>query len=444
MKREILSSLIEWKAKPDRLPLILKGARQVGKTYSLTEFGNNYYKNSHYINFESDTKLINIFETDLKPQRILKEISYYLNKSIDEKTDLVIFDEVQNCPKALTSLKYFNEEMPKLNIACAGSLLGLYLGEASFPVGKVEFLDMYPMNFAEFIEAIDEKSCLEYLNGINKNNFETFKSEVMHQRLWDLLKLYFVVGGLPKMVSTFKQFKSNEIDAFGQVRNKQKDLITSYIADIAKHSGKINSMHIERVWASTASQLQNEHDGTAPKFRFSEVVKGNKKFSVLEGAIDWLSACGLILKCPIVNTSKLPLSAYTKENMFKLFFFDVGLLGAISGLQPSTIMGYDYGSYKGYFAENFVMQELSGNGFNKLYNWREVTAEVEFLLEHNSEIIPIEVKSGWITQAKSLNVYMQKYTPRVSVVASAKNFSLTKKELNIPLYAVSILKQLLS
>jgi len=443
MKRNILAKLIEWKDKPDKSPLILKGARQVGKTYSLTEFGHNYYKNSHYINFESDTKLINIFEADLKPQRILKEISYYLNKSINQETDLVIFDEIQNCPKALTSLKYFNEEMPKLNIACAGSLLGLYLGEASFPVGKVEFLDMHPMSFTEFTEAVEGTSCLEYLNGLNRDNLETFRSDVMHQKLWDLLKLYFIVGGLPKIVSTFKQFKADEVAALNQVRNKQKDLITSYIADIAKHSGKVNSMHIERVWASTASQLQNEHDGSTPKFKFSEVIKGNKRFSVLESAIDWLSTCELILRCPIVNTSKLPLNAYTKENIFKLFFFDIGLLGAISDLPPNTIMGYDYGSYKGYFAENFVIQELVCNGFNRLYNWRERTSEVEFLLEHNNNIIPIEVKSGWITQAKSLNVYEQKYSPTVSIVASAKNFSFTKKELNIPLYAVSILRKLL-
>jgi uncharacterized protein len=444
MKRAILEKLLEWKEKPDKTPLILKGARQVGKTYSLTEFGKTYYKNSHYINFESDAKLINIFEADLKPQRILKEISYYLNKSIDQETDLLIFDEIQNCPKALTSLKYFNEEIPKLNIACAGSLLGLYLGgESSFPVGKVEFLEMHPMSFAEFIEAVDETNCLEYLNSLNKDNFETFSSEVMHQKLWNLLKLYFIVGGLPSIVSLFKQFKETEIEALNRVRNKQKDLITSYIADIAKHSGKNNSMHIERVWTSTASQLQKEHDGAAPKFKFSEVAIEDKRFSTLEGPIDWLSKCGLILRCPIVNTSKLPLSAYTKENMFKLFFFDLGLLGAISDLPPSTIMDYDYGSYKGYFAENFVIQELVCNGFNSLYNWRERTSEVEFLLEHNNNIIPIEVKSGWITQAKSLHIYDQKYDPKISVVTSAKNFSFTKKELNIPLYAISILNKLL-
>ncbi|MDD3662942.1 MAG: DUF4143 domain-containing protein, partial [Candidatus Pacebacteria bacterium] len=365
----------------------------------------------------------------------IKEISYYLNKSIDIKNDLLVFDEIQNAPKALTSLKYFNEEIPELDIACAGSLLGLYLGEYSFPVGKIEILEMHPVNFFEFLNALEEFQLLDYLNSINKNNFKEKKSDVLHYKLWNLLKLYFVVGGLPKSVSIFREYRKRELEALKNVRKYQKDMVVSYMADVAKHSGKVNSMHIERIWSSVASKLQSEHDGSAPKFIFSDVLEKNSRYSNLKGAIDWLSTCGLILKCPIVNTSKIPLSAYTKENIFKLFFFDIGLLGAISELNPELIMDYDYGSYKGYFAENFVIQELNSKGF-KLYNWRERTSEVEFLLEHNKSIYPLEVKSGWITQAKSLDVYKHQYNPKNLIITSAKNFAFMQEKILLPLYSI--------
>lgn len=435
MKRIIYHKLLAWKNKTDKAPLIIKGARQVGKTYSIIDFAKTNYNNYHYFNFESDPKLKNIFEADLKPKRILDELSFSVNKIIDVKNDLIVFDEIQYSPKTLSSLKYFNEELPDLNIICAGSLLGLYLGTSSFPVGKVEFIDMYPMSFLEFLEAMEEKSCLAYLNSINISNIKDKISEVLHEKLWNLLKIYFIVGGLPKIVNTFVDNKGVLLNAFNMARIAQNNLITSYIADMAKHSGKTNSMHIERTWRYIGAQLEKEHDASVPKFTFTNILEKNNRYSVFRGPIDWLCLCGLVLKCPIVNTARIPLSAYVKENIFKLFFFDVGLLSCIMNLDVKTILDYNYGSYKGYFAENFVLQELQF--LNKtLYSWKESTSELEFLIEKDSEIVPIEVKSAWRTQTKSLDVFINKYKPNKALVLSANNFNVNKSKIHVPIYAI--------
>ncbi len=421
MKRKIIEKLIQWKNKTERKPLILKGARQVGKTYILKWFGKENFPFVHYLNFEKDNQLAAIFNKDLSPKRILQEISFYLNTSIQENNDLIIFDEIQNVPRALTSLKYFQEEMPQLAICSAGSLLGLQLSDESFPVGKVEFLEMHPMSFEEFLMGLEDIKSCEFL--VNLKFHETIP-DLIHQHLWEQLKIYFVVGGLPEVVKTFHEQRGDVFTALTNVREKQDNLIATYVADMAKHSGKKNAMHIERLWRNIPAQLARTIDGSVPKFKFKDIIPGIQRYTGLVDTIDWLIATGLIIKVPIVNSAQLPLSAYTQENSFKLYVFDVGILGALSQMAPKIILDYTYGTYKGYFAENFVAQEFFGESTKDFYCWREGASEVEFLKEMNGELFPIEIKSGWVTQSKSLKVFAQKYKPKYKTIFSARNLNI--------------------
>ncbi len=442
MKRRILVDLLAWKTKNNRKPLILTGARQVGKTYTLKAFGKAAYPRFHYLNFEEEPRLASIFEKDLKPKRLLQEISFHLNTAINVNEDLLVFDEIQSAPQALTSLKYFAEELPALSLCAAGSLLGLHLAESSFPVGKVNFLDLHPLAFEEFLAGIGDDKSVRFLESYD---FESPLPQLVHEHLWDMLKIYFVVGGLPEVVSTYASMQTDLFHAMEAARKKQQDLITAYLADVAKHSGKVNSMHIERVWRSVPTQLAKPVDGSAPKFGFQGVVPGVNGYARLAGAVDWLRTAGLIFKFPIVNKAWLPLSAYAEDSVFKLYMFDVGLLGAMGGLSPKILLDFTFGSFKGYIAENFALQEMTTTGKGNRVAWRENTAEVEFLWEMQGEILPIEVKSGWITQAKSLKVFVEKYHPEKRVTLSAKNFSVdrAKGAYHVPLYLAARLPQIL-
>ncbi|MBL7072712.1 MAG: ATP-binding protein [Candidatus Omnitrophica bacterium] len=435
MKRNIWNKLTKWKNKKDRKPLILKGARQVGKTYILQKFGKECFSQVHYLNFEKHKQLVDIFAEDLIPQNILRDLSFYLNTAIDIKNDLIIFDEIQNIPRALTSLKYFQEELPKLAICAAGSLLGIQLSDESFPVGKVEFLNMFPLSFEEFLEGIGEIKSFEFLQDRKKTEIIP---QIVHIRLWEQLKIYFVTGGLPEIVSTFKEYKDDVFIALEKTREKQDNLLLAYIADIAKHSGKQNAMHVERLWQNIPAQLAKEQDGSAGKFKFKGVIPGIQRYSKLAGSIDWLVSAGLVIKVRMVNSGLLPFSAHTTENSFKLYVFDVGLLGALSGLPPKSIMDYGYGSYKGYFAENFAAQEFLCSSGKELYCWKEGSAEVEFLREINGEILPIEIKSGGVTQAKSIKVFARKYKSKYRTIFSANNLFIDpiNKVHRYPLYLV--------
>ena len=436
MRRNIWDKLVKWKNKKDRKPLILKGARQVGKTYILQAFGRENFSQVHYLNFEKHKQLGKIFEEDLIPRNILKDLSFYLNTSIDKENDLVIFDEIQNIPRALTSLKYFQEELPEMAVCSAGSLLGIQMSDESFPVGKVEFLNMFPMSFEEFLSGNGDTKSFEFLR--NRERSEVIP-QIVHNHLWEQLKIYFVVGGLPEIVKTFAEYKDNLFTALEKVREEQNNLLLTYIADIAKHSGKQNAMHVERLWRNVPAQLAREHDGSAGKFKFKGVIPGIKRYSKLAGSIDWLVSAGLIIKVSIVNSGQLPFSAYATENTFKLYVFDVGLLGALSDLSPKSIMEYEYGSYKGYFAENFAAQEFICSGVKELYCWKEGSAEVEFLREINGDVLPVEIKSGWVTQAKSIKVFAQKYHPKYRMIFSANNLFLdtVNKVYRYPLYLIS-------
>lgn len=424
MKRIIFESLKSWKKDRNRKPLILQGARQVGKTYILEEFGKKFFAKSHYFNFEKSRALHSIFEGDIDPKAITQKLSFLVDTSIDPEKDLLIFDEIQECPRALTSLKYFEEEMPEMAVCSAGSLLGVHLGPVSFPVGKVNILSMYPLSFREFLEAVGEERSLPYYDSALSTKEIP---QVVHEHLWERLKWYFITGGLPEVVNSFAQAKNDLYGAFKSVRKLQNEIILMYMADMAKHSGKINAMHLDRLWHSIPEQLGKSHDGSAKKFIFKEAVAGLNRYDRLAGVIDWLEKAGLIIKVRIVNSGKLPFSAYSQENTFKLFLFDTGILGALSDLEPREILAQDYGSYKGYFAENFVAQELLVSGQRQLYSWQENTAEVEFLQQADGKAIPIEVKSGGVTHAKSLHIFATKYHSPFRIIFSANNIQVNEQ-----------------
>lgn len=440
MKRKMMDRLLQWKQEKHRKPLLLKGVRQVGKTHLIKEFGRHHFPQFHYFNFEKQPGLAKIFEPDLDPQRILNELSLHLDRPINRYTDLIIFDEIQELPKALTSLKYFQEECPQLYLIGAGSLLGLHLSAGSFPVGKVTFETLRPMSFEEFLEANHDKS----LPILQKLSLDSKIPEILHEHLLEQLKHYFVVGGLPEVVATYCEYKEDLFKAFSLVRKKQDDLLNSYYADIAKHSGKVNAMHIDRVFRSVPDQLSQVQDGSIGRFKFRGVVSGISHYDRLAGAIDWLEATGMTIKVHIVNTGHLPFKGYSKENFFKLMLFDVGILGNMSGLPPKTILDADYGGYKGFFAENFVAQEFVSSGNDSLFSWQEQRYEMDFLLEIQGNVIPIEVKSGRQTHAKSLQTFSEKYKPAYQIVLSTLPLKVQsgKKMQYYPLYLAGKLPEL--
>jgi len=434
MKRSIVAALVKWKSRDDRKPLLLRGARQVGKTFILKQFGKDEFPAVHYLNFEEDPALAAVFDGDLRPNRILSELQFHFDRTINTDCDLLILDEIQQCPRALTCLKYFQEECPQLAVCAAGSLLGVQLSSESFPVGKVDSLTMHPMSFAEFLLAMDARREFDL---IARHDLSTPLAEVAHRRLWDYFRAYLVVGGLPAVVAAYAARREDAFLAFNEARQVQGLLVTGYLADMAKHAGKENSMHLDRVWRSIPAQLARTQDGSAPKFVFKGVVPGIKGYSRLAGAIDWLLAAGLVVKMAIVERADIPFSAFADESVFKLYGFDVGILGALGGLPPKAVLDYDFGTFKGYMAENFVAQEFVCNDSGPLYAWRGRTSEVEFVREHQGQVLPIEVKSGFVTRSKSLGVFMARYACPRAVILSGHNVSHSGRVSYFPLYLAS-------
>ncbi len=433
MKRDLYKSLLDWKSSPTRKPLLLQGARQVGKTYLLEDFGKNEFLKFHIFNFEQDKGLSPVFETDLNPNQILTDLSIHKGERISSKSDLVIFDEIQACPRALTSLKYFYESMPELPLCCAGSLLGVALSSESFPVGKVEFKNLFPMKFSEFLKALNEDLLIEALESSRE---ASTISETTHQKLWGCLKEYYVTGGMPQVVSEYISMRDNRIEAMDNARKIQKGLIEGYYRDFAKHSGKTNSMHIVSIFEDAPMQLSKNVEGSVSRYQFKGVIPGKKGYAGLNGPINWLEKAGLIFKVKICNKAELPIESFCKNNLFKLYFFDIGLLGCMLELPVEAIIAQDYGITKGYFAENFTAQEFVSAGVSKLYAWKERNSEIEFLRVLDGEIVPVEVKSGQRTQAKSLQQYQKKYAPQSAIIISGKtlNRDHTKVVKNYPLY----------
>jgi len=432
MKRIITEQLMAWKQSQTRKPLILKGARQVGKTYVLKAFGRDAFRQTHYVNFEEDERLEQIFQPDLSPDRILERLQLFFNNRIDRREDLIIFDEIQRCPRALTSLKYFCEDAPDVTLCAAGSLLGVLMSTDAFPVGKVSLLNLAPLSFSEFLRGIGEDMLTDELE---RHDIDKPFSPIAHERLWEFWKIYIVVGGMPEAVNSFRSAPLNRFDGFMAARTAQRDLIETYVADIAKHSGKLNALNVERLWRNVPVQLARALNGTSEKFKFREAIPGLRGYERLVGPLDWLAGAQLIVRVPILETIATPLSSVEKENAFKLYVADTGVLTALSRIAPDVIMTYGFGSYQGYVAENYTAQAFRVMKATPLYAWQGRTSEVEFLLETAKGVIPVEVKSGSITQSKSLSVYEQRHHPLASYVLSARNSGSVGTRHYVPLYA---------
>jgi len=433
MERLAYQQLLSWKTSIRRKPLLLQGARQVGKSYLLENFGQREFKNYHVFNFELDRRLARIFSQDFVPERILTELSLHLSGKIDPKSDLIIFDEIQECPRAITSLKYFCEKMPALALCCAGSLLGVKLSPEPFPVGKVEFLNLYPLSFEEFLLALDEQMLLERLNSALNTGM---LPEMAHVKLWERLKEYFIVGGMPEVISTYILQRKFRAEAMREARIIQAGLVESYYKDFAKHSGKLNSIHIVSVFENVPMQLSRNIEGSVKRYKFKEAIPGKRSFAELQGPITWLEKAGLLIKVKVCNRAELPLETFCKENQFKLFLFDIGLLSSMLALSPETVLHQDYGITKGYFAENFVAQEFVAAGNKQLYSWTERNSEIEYLSVVKENIIPVEVKAGSRTRAKSLQQFLIKYKPERAVKISIRPLKIKDGQViqNIPIY----------
>lgn len=433
MKRLLYKNLLEWKNSRYRKPLLLQGTRQVGKTYLLKEFGAAEFKRVHYINFEKREDIHHLFKENLDVQRIIDNLSLILNRGINTREDLLIFDEIQECPEAITSLKYFNEDMKELALCCAGSHIGVSAGKKSFPVGQVDFLTLFPMNFEEFLTAVNRRKAkvLADFSG------ESVIPEVIHRQLWKELKNYYVTGGLPEAVQRYIDLREsgNLYQALTAVRRVQQGILQGYRSDFAKHAGKENAAHINRVFDNIPVQLSKNIDASVSRYRFKGVIPEKTKFSQLEGPIDWLLKSGLIIKVFMVNKPALPLKSFSKDNTFKLYLFDTGLLGCMLDLPLDSILNQDYGQYKGYYAENFVAQEFIAAGSKNLFSWAGRNSEIEFLRVIDNKIVPVEVKSGLRTKARSLSVYVDKYSPELRIKISALNLHRENHRLhNYPIY----------
>ncbi|NCC51882.1 MAG: DUF4143 domain-containing protein [Spartobacteria bacterium] len=435
MRRLFWNTLTQWKHATRRKPLLLQGARQVGKTWILKHFGETEFKHCILLDFAENRELNGFFVPNLKPDRILTDLGLYLGMDINLADTLLIFDEIQLCPEALTALKYFYEKYPDAYICASGSLLGIGLSEQNFPVGKVQREWLLPMSFFEFIDALGEEALRKALQSAAQTR--TAISQPIHQKAFGLFREYLVCGGLPEVVQTYIGLRETRVAAFQAARALQKDLIESYLDDVAKHSGKLKAVRIASVFRTIPEQLARETTGIR-KFIFKDVLHGKSTYDELEAPIEWLSQAGLIRRVPICRTVRQPLAAYVEKNAFMLYLFDVGILGAMLNLDSSVLYQYDFGQFKGFLAENTVLNELLCGGVDPVYTWREGASEVEFLVSHHGSPVPLEVKAGVNTKAKSMRVFRQKYSPELAILLTAQGANQQDNGLlHAPLYLAS-------
>lgn len=441
MKRLIDQQLRDWNRRKGRKPLILQGARQVGKTYVVEKFGRKEFRELIKLDFLEDRTLVEFFATtqSLSAKNILEQLEIHTGRVINTQKDLLFFDEVQESPEAIKSLKYFCEQVPELALICAGSYLGVATNEASFPVGKVEYLAMGPLLFEEFL-AESNSQLFKFYQKISTNDFDPIP-KISHDALLDEWKTYMALGGLPEVLSTFfNARKKGQLQAFQAARDVQLQLLKGYRSDFAKHSGKNNSTHILSVFESISFQLQKYQDESVKRFKFQNVIPNQRGFSRVRGPLTWLMLAGLCIKTFIATKAAYPLKGYCEENKFKMYFFDIGLLQATLGIPMQAILSEKLGSYKGFIVENFIAQEMYHRYFQELYSWSEGEAELEFLHHQSGEIIPIEVKSSEKSRkAKSLDSFNKRYSPHVCYKFTAQNrgFHQERNILTIPLYLVS-------
>jgi predicted AAA+ superfamily ATPase len=431
MYRIAIEELFKWKNKKDSKPLLIRGARQVGKTWLMKEFGEKAFDKTVYISFDNNNVMKELFSTNLDIKRIITGIELYAGHKINPVNTLLIFDEIQEVPKALTSLKYFNENAPEYRIIAAGSLLGVALHRGtSFPVGKVEFLDLYPMNFPEFLMALGYESHAEILNQKDFKMVTTFKEKYI-----EMLKYYYYVGGMPEAVLHFSENKD-----FNEVREIQRHILEAYEQDFSKHAPNEVVPRIRMLWNSIPTQLAKENK----KFIYG-LIKEDARAREYELAMLWLEDCGLIHKINRVNSPSIPLKAYEDFKAFKLFLLDVGLLCCMVHLdQRSLLYGNNlFREFKGALTEQYVLQQLKTIRDLGIYYWTNDrgSAEIDFILDDGMGVIPMEVKAEVNLKAKSLKTFYEKYRPELSIRISMADYKKEKWLLNIPLYAISTLSE---
>ena len=433
MRRSLYKRLLDWKSQTERKPLLLQGARQVGKTYLIREFGRREYADTAYLNFERTPELGSLFDSSLEPKSLIASLGAAVGRKISPSTTLIILDEIQSSSRALTSLKYFCEEAPDYHVVAAGSLLGVSVGKTtSFPVGKVNFMTLYPMSFFEYMDAAGESLLLEQLE--QKSNAEAIP-QVLHEKLLRMFKYFLFLGGMPEVVGHYLEHQDVEA-----VRKIQKEILDAYERDFSKYTTASGAIRVSEIWRSIPSQLAR----VAKKFKYSDVRKGGRA-SRFESAIEWLRKSGLVYQVFNIKTPKLPLKGYADESKFKIYMPDTGLLGAMLDLASRTVVMGDalFSEYNGAFTVNFVVTELVKVGFVDLYYWTNASeAEVDLVINHQENILPLEVKAGMSRRTKSLRVYSEKYHPPRVFRTSPRNFTRDADLTNIPLYAISRLPQL--
>ena len=432
MKRFIFDELLKWKESKYRKPLILKGARQIGKTYILKKFGEENYEGVAYFNFDHDEDLQNIFVNTKSPKRILEQLSFIYRKAILPEKTLIIFDEIQECPNALNSLKYFQEEANEYHIACAGSLLGIRLSHTSFPVGKVDFLNMYPMTFSEFLIADNCENLVEYMKSIK--TIEKIP-EIFFNQLEEKMKAYFIIGGMPEAVNVWVNEKNIEL-----VNHVQENILRAYESDFSKHTQNSEANKISLIWNSIPSQLAKENK----KFLY-QVIKEGARAREYENALNWLNDANLIYKIYNITKPDFPLKAYHDLSSFKIYMNDVGLLRRMANLDSKIVIEGDrlFEEFKGAFTENYILTMLN-YVFDEVPNYFTFDRnEIDFVIQYKNKIIPIEVKSNKSTKNISLSKYNQKYDNEISIRFSMNNLNKDEKVLNIPLFLTEYIKNLM-
>ena len=430
MKRFILDQLIKWKESKYRKPLILKGARQIGKTYILKQFGEENYEGVAYFNFDHDEDLYNLFNNTKDPKRILEQLSFIYGKAILPEKTLIIFDEIQECPNALNSLKYFQEEANEYHIVCAGSLLGIRLSHTSFPVGKVEFLNMYPMTFSEFLIADNCENLVEYMKSIK--DVENIP-DIFFNQLEEKLKAYFIIGGMPEAVNVWVKEKDMEL-----VNTVQENILKAYESDFSKHTQNSEANKISLIWNSIPSQLAKENK----KFLY-QTIKEGARAREYENSLNWLNDANLIYKVYNVTKTDFPLKAYNDLNSFKIYMNDVGLLRRMSNLDSRIVVEGDklFEEFKGAFTENYVLNMLCII-FDVVPNYFTFDRhEIDFVIQYRNNIIPIEVKANKSNNNISLTRYNEKFNNDLSIRFSMNNLKKDGKIINIPLFLIEYIEK---
>ncbi len=430
MKRNALLDMANWKNDADRKPLVLRGARQVGKTWLMKEFGKKYYKNYVYFNFDEEDELKSIFETNKNPHRIIELLSFIANEKIMPAETLIIFDEIQECPQALNALKYFKEKANEYHVMAAGSLLGTLLAQPkSYPVGMVNLLDLAPLNFAEFLEAVDPVLYTYYENIRKEQQIE----EIFHSRLLEVYRNYLIIGGMPECVSSWINYKDP-----AKVSQIQRELISLYENDFSKHNGKVNSGRILLVFRSIVTQLAKPNE----KFMYGAVREGGRARD-FEEAIEWLVSAGMLNRVYNVSKMEHPLAAFNKLDQFKLFVFDTGLLKHMAGIDNSAILLKSDYQFKGPLTENYILQQLRGQFEVDPHYYSDKNSEIDFILQYGTEIIPVEAKGGEDKSAPSFKRYIAEHHPEHALRFSTRGYRRDGSLTNLPLYLACKTRELL-